>query len=195
MLPTDLLIFRTPSVPRTVGRLRVDGLRLRERLAVAAVEGADDLAADSSRWAAWSRPTGTRSALVDDDVGGLQDRVREQAVVDVVRLLLLLLLVGRRPLHPADGRYGREQPGELGVLGAVALDEERACVRIEPEGQEGRGHLARSRAEHVGIVEARQRVVVDDAVDRLELALQRDIVANRAQVVAEVRRRRTAGSR
>ena len=54
--------------------------------------------------------------LVDDDVGGLQDRVGQQAVVDVIGLVLLLLLVRRRALEPADRRDRREQPGELGVL-------------------------------------------------------------------------------
>ena len=42
---------------------------------------------------------------------------------------------------------------------------------------------------------ARQRVVVDDAVDRLVLVLEPDVVADRAQVVAEVDDARTAGSR
>ena len=100
--------------------------------------------------------------------------------------LELLLLVGRRPLQPADGRDRRQQPGELGVLRAMALDEQRAAVRVEPEGEQRGRHLARPRAQDRRIVGARQGVVVDDAVDRLELGLQRDVVADRAQVVAEV---------
>ena len=59
-------------------------------------------------------------------------------------------------------------------------------LRVEAEGQQRGGHLARLAAQRVGVVEARQGVVVDDAVDRLELVLERDVVADRAQVVAEV---------
>ena len=107
-------------------------------------------------------------------------------MVDVVGLLDLLLLVGRRPLDPADRRHRAEQPGELGVLGAMALDEERALLRVEPEREERRGHVAGPGSERVGVVEARQGVVVDDAVDRLVLALERDVVADRSQIVAEM---------
>src|SRR6476660_546090 len=46
--------------------------------------------------------------------------------------------------------------------------------------------ISRLAAQRVGVVEARQGMVVDDAVDGLELLLERDIVADRAQVVAEV---------
>src|SRR6185369_1042498 len=111
-------------------RLGEDGLRLDERFAVTAVERPHDLAAQLE---VGGLVLADRDAVgaVDDDVGGLQDRVGEQRVVDVVGLLLLLLLVGRRPLDPADRRDGREQPGQLRVLGAVALDEERALRRVE----------------------------------------------------------------
>ena len=87
VLPTDLLIFRTPSVPSTVGRLGVDRLRLGERLAVAALKRADDLARQLEVGGLVLADRHERR-LVDDDVGGLQDRVREQAVVDVVGLVL-----------------------------------------------------------------------------------------------------------
>ena len=169
MLPTDLLIFLTPSVPEHDRRLGEDGLRLRERLAVAAVEGADDLARQLQvrRLVLADRH---QRRLVDDDVGRLQDRVGQQAVVDVVGLVGLLLLVGRRPLEPADRRDRRQQPGELGVLGPVALDEQRAAFGIEAEGEQRRRHLAGPRPQQDRIVRARQRVVVDDAVDRLVLA-------------------------
>ena len=107
-------------------------------------------------------------------------------MIEVVGLLGFLLLVGRCPLEPADRGHGAQQPGKLCVLGAMALDEQRAAVRIQPEGEQRRGHLAGPAAQHVGIVKARQGVVVDDAVDRLELGLERDVVANRAEIVAEV---------
>ena len=167
------------------GRLGEDRLRLGERLAVAAVEGAHDLAGELEVGGLVLADRHERR-LVDDDVGGLQDRVRQQPVVDVVGLGLALLLVGRRALQPADRRHRGQQPGELGVLGAMALDEERAVLGIEAEGEQRRGHLAGARAQDVGIVGGGQGVVVDDAVDRLVLVLQAHVVADRAEVVAEV---------
>ena len=100
VLPSDLLIFLTPSVPRTVGRLGEHGLRLREGVAVAAVEGPDDLPRELQVRRLVLADRYPR-CLVDDDVRGLQDRVGEQGVVDVVGLLELLLLVGRRAFEPA----------------------------------------------------------------------------------------------
>ena len=72
------------------------------------------------------------------------------------------------------------------MLRPVALDEQGAAVRVEPEGEQGGGHFAGPCPEHVGVVRARQGVVVDDAVDRLVLGLQAHVVADRAEVVAEV---------
>jgi hypothetical protein len=107
-------------------------------------------------------------------------------MVHIVRLLRLLLLVGRCPLDPADRRDRAQEPHELDVLRAVTLDEERALLLVEAQREEGRGHLSRLAAQGVRVVEARQRVVVDDAVDRLELLLERHVVADGAEVVAEM---------
>jgi hypothetical protein len=68
----------------------------------------------------------------------------------------------------------------------VTLDEERAALRVETEREEGGGHVARSLAEEIRIVAAREGVVVDDAVDRIELVLEPDVVPDRAEVVAEM---------
>ena len=59
---------------------------------------------------------------------------------------------------------------------------------IEAQGDEGGRHLACPLAEHVRVVEARERVVVDDAVDRLVLVLEAHVVADRAEVVAQMGR-------
>jgi hypothetical protein len=163
----------------------MDGLRLGERFAVAAVEGTHDLA----RQLEVGRlvlADGHERRLIDHDVGRLQDGVGQQPVVDVVGLVLPLLLVGRRAFQPADRRHRREQPGELGDLGSMALDEQRAALRVEAKGQEAGCHLAGLAAEPIGVVKARQRVVVDDAVDRLVLPLELHVVPDRAEVVADV---------
>ncbi len=74
------------------------------------------------------------------------------------------------------------------MLGPVALDEERAALRVQAEREEGRGHLAGLAAQALRVVQAREGVVVDDAVDRLVLPLEPDVVPDRAKVVADVRR-------
>ena len=125
--------------------------------------------------------------LVDHDVGGLENRVREEPVVDVVGLLRLLFLVCRRSLEPAHRRHRAQEPGQLCVLRTVALDEERAPVGIQPEREQSRRHLAGLRPEQLRVMRARERVVVDDAVDRLVLGLERDVVSDRPEVVAEMK--------
>ena len=107
-------------------------------------------------------------------------------MVDVVGLVRLLLLVRRRALQPAHGRDGAQEPGQFRVLGPVTLDEQRAALRIEAQGQERCGHLERPLAQEHRIVRARERVVVDDAVDRLVFPLQDHVVADGPEIVAEV---------
>ena len=87
----DRVAERLAHLPDAVGaehdrRLGEDGLRLGEGLAVARVEGADDLARQLEVGGLVLADRDQRR-LVDDDVGGLQDRVGEQPVVDVVGLV------------------------------------------------------------------------------------------------------------
>ena len=70
---------------------------------------------------------------VDDDVGGLQQRVAEKADAGEVLLgqLLHLLLVGRHPLQPRNRRDHLQQQIQLRVLGHHRLHEEHALLGIE----------------------------------------------------------------
>ena len=171
MLPT-----RLAHLPDAVGaedgrRLGEDGLRLRERLAVAAVERADDLARQLEVGGLVPADRHERR-LVDDDVGRLQDGVGQQAVVDVVGLLLDLLLVGRRPLQPADRRDRRRAATPARCAPAGGSGRTACSAPDRGRGRAAPAAISRVRcAEDVGVVGARQRVVVDDAVDRLVLAL------------------------
>ncbi|MGA7311496.1 MAG: hypothetical protein WBX05_21375, partial [Pseudolabrys sp.] len=101
----DRVADRLAHLPYPVGAqhdrgLGEDRLRLGKRVAVARVERPDDLARqlEVGRLVLAHRH---QRRLVDDDVGGLQDRIGEQPVVDVVGLAPLLLLVRRRALEPA----------------------------------------------------------------------------------------------
>ena len=68
---------------------------------------------------------------VHQDVGALQQRVAEEAVGGQILLLelLLLVLVARHALEPAERGDHRQQQVQLGVLGHVRLDEQRRHAR------------------------------------------------------------------
>ena len=83
---------------------------------------------------------GDEVGLVEQDVGGLEERVAEEAVGGEVLLaeLLLLVLVGGDALEPAERGEHAEEGVQLGVLGDVGLDEDGASAR-------GRGRRRGSR--------------------------------------------------
>ena len=171
--------------PEHHGRIGEDGLRLREDLAVAAVEGAGDLARELQvrRLVLADRhPAG----LVDDDVRRLQHGVVEQphAVVDP---FLALLLVGRGALQPADGHDRVEEPHQLGVLGEVGLADQSAALRVQADRQQVKHHVVRQLPQLRPVVDGGEGVHVDDAVDRVVLVLQAHVVDLSAEVIAQVR--------
>ncbi len=81
--------------------------------------------------------------VVEQDVGRLEHRVGEQAHPDRVLAGALVLELGH-PAQLAHGGRALEQPGHLGVLGHVALDEEGAPLGVEAGGQQVEGGLRRS---------------------------------------------------
>ena len=74
---------------------------------------------------------------------------------------------------------------KFGVFFNPRLDEKRRELRIEPAGDQRRGHFPRLAAQRLGVLPDRDRVQVHDAIDRLVLVLQRHPVADGAEVVAE----------
>ena len=117
----------------------------------------------------------------------MQDRVGEQAGAHRLLSLALLLELGH-PAQLAERRRALEQPGELGVLGDVALHEDRAD-------RPGRARRRRATTPSRGCGRAARRVVssgegvqVDDAEERVRLVLVRHPLAEGAEVVADVRR-------
>ena len=85
------------------------------------------------------------------------------------------------------GVTARQQPAELGVLLHVALAKEDAAVGIEPGRDQQRGEVQDAAAQLDGVVGERDRVQVDDAVDRLVGAvLARHVLGDRPDVVAQV---------
>ena len=104
---------------------------------------------------------------VGEHVGGLQHRVEEERRRDELALALagLLLELGHAVEVAVGGDRG-EQPGELGVLADVGLAEEDAALGVEPGGEQDRGRVVEALAQLGRVVGDRDRVQVDDAVDR-----------------------------
>ena len=89
-------------------------------------------------------------------------------------------------LELAHGGGALEQPGHLGVLDDVALDEEGAPLGVEPGGQQVEGGVAGA-GPQVGRVDVEgQGVQVDDAVEGVVGVLVGHPIADGPQVVAEV---------
>ena len=129
--------------------------------------------------------------LVDQDVGGLQERIAEEAVGREVAVLeaLHLVLVGRHALEPAERRSHRQQREQLGVLGQAALDEERDLVRVEAGGEPVGDHVVDRALDHLALfVVRRQRMPVGGEEEALVPILQAHPVLERAVPVAEVHR-------
>ena len=127
-------------------------------------------------------------ALDHEDVGGLQDRVPQEAVRgDREVVVAHLVLEGRDPLGARNGDEHREIKEELGDLGDQRLEVDRAPLWIDPD-REIVGHeLADVLADlfevgHTG----REHVVIGDQEKAVVLVLELHPVLERSVVVAQV---------
>ena len=123
--------------------------------------------------------------LVEQDVARHQHRIGEEAGGDELLALALFLELGHTAELPEPGD-GREQPRRLGVRRHVALQEERAAVRVETDRVEERRQVERAVVQVARVVLDGDRVQVDDAEERVALLLGRDVLAHAADVVADV---------
>jgi hypothetical protein len=126
---------------------------------------------------------------VEKDVGTLQQRIAEKAISREIAILelLLLILVGRHALEPAERRDHRQQQVQLRVLRHTRLDEHGRDRRVqtgrEPVDDDGPGvfdNFARV------FVTRRERVHVGDEEIAVVLILQLDPVLQRAMEVPEM---------
>ena len=129
---------------RGEGRLRDD-----ERVAEGVVEPDRDVARQLDVLALVVAD-GDLVGVVEEDVGGHQHRIVEEA--DAHELLALgLLLELRHPPQLAERRGAVEDPRELGVGPNVALDEQQGAVGIEAGGHQPHRHAAgRGRSARAG---------------------------------------------
>jgi len=184
-LPSDLAHLLLAVEPEQLGQVGEQRIALGEHLAEAMVEAARDPARelDVLHLILADRH---ELGLVEHDVGGLQDRVLEQAGVDVLGLRLGLVLELCHALEVAEPGDVGQNPRKLGVLGDHRLKEQERPVRIDAERDEVDHHLGDALRHLLRVVVLREGVIVDDAEHAAVLVLQRHPVAHGAEVVAEM---------
>jgi len=178
-LPRRLLEVHHPRAHRRDGGLGDD-----ERVAVAMVE-ADGEVARQLEVLALVVTHGHAIGVVEQDVGRHQRGIGQQAGRHEVRAFGLVLELGHAT-ELAERCRALEDPGQLGVLVHVALDEERGHVGIDADGEQQLGQLERAGPEVGGILRDGERVQVDDAVEGVGSVLVGHPVAQRAEQVAEL---------
>jgi len=130
-------------------------------------------------------PHGNGIRLVEQDIRRHQDRIGEEARVDRIDSLALLLEL-RHAVQFADRSTAGQNPGQLGVLGHVRLDEEVGLLGIDAAGQKVQGSVLDASGHFPGFIGHRQGVVVHDRVEALSFALHPDPVEDGPGVVADM---------
>ena len=123
--------------------------------------------------------------LVEQDVRRHQHRVGEQAGGDVVGVLFgLVLELGHAGQLPKLG-VAAQHPGQLGVLGHVALDEDDAPDRVQAAGDILGQLLQGAPAQQGRVLADGDGVHVHDAVDAVVLILKGDPVLDGSHIRAQ----------
>src|SRR5271166_1139656 len=102
-------------------------------------------------------------------------------------MLPRLLLELCHTVEPAERGEAAEQPGELGVRRHHALIEDDAALGVDPGGDIGSRDLARRGAQLGRILRLGKSMQVDDAENAFVMVLQCHPIADRSQVIAEVK--------
>ncbi len=137
---------------------------------------------------------GHARTAIHKNVGGLQHGIVEQPRI-WVESFVDFLLVRHAPLKPRHWDQVVEDPGQFGDLGHIALDKQRSFIGVEAQGQVVQCHIHGVLAHLVGIVQRRERVVVDDEVVRFVLRVQVKMLTQGAVVVAQVQASRGLDAR
>ena len=163
-------------------------LRDDEGLAVGSVEPQGEIAGELDVLALVVAD-GDAVGVVEEDVGRHQGGIGEKAGAHG-GLAAGLLLELRHPSQLAVRGGALEEPRELGVLGDVALQEDRAQPGVEPDGEQAGGRLEGLDPQLLGWgrAHAAEGVEVDDAEHGLVGPLSFNPLAEGADVVAEVER-------
>jgi len=122
---------------------------------------------------------------INEDVGRLQDGVIEEAGIGA-QSLGNLVLVGHSFLQLGYGSQRVENPGQLIDLGDVTLQKEIGLLRVETEGEVVECYIERILAQRLSIVQRRQRMVIDDEEVGLECIMQRNVLTDGTEVIAQM---------
>ena len=121
--------------------------------------------------------------VVEQNVGSLQRRVCEQRRRHEIGLVRLRLELGHAAqLAVAGGAL--QQPRHLSVLVQMALDEQRARLRVKPHRQKHLREPHGRRPQLLGVVLVGERMQVHHAIHRLVAMLLGHPVLQRPQQVA-----------
>ncbi len=161
-----------------------DGFRHGEGGAVQAVEALGDVAGQL-QVLLLVRAHGDVVRLVQQDVRGHQAGIGEQAGVDVVRVFLgFILELGHAGELPKLG-VAVQNPGQLGVLRHLALDEKDALLQVDAHGQQHGVAIQHVFPQGGGLLPDGDGVQVRQAVNALVLILQAHEILQGPQVVAQ----------
>ncbi len=187
----DVVVERLGHLVHAIGahhaaERSVNGLRLDQHLPKVMIERAYQLAGELDVRGLVFAHRHVRG-FVKRNVGGHQHRVAEQTVIHIVRLLADFILERRQVCQLAERRDHRKRQVQLGHFWHVALDkDDGAARRVHPSRQPVQHHLGGPLAQVLGVAQRGERVPVHHAIDAFVIVLQRDIVLNRAEIVAQV---------
>ena len=127
---------------------------------------------------------------VEDDVGGLQQRIAEESVGAEVAAFEVfdLLFVGGDALEPTERGDHREQHVQLGVLEDARLNEQCGFFGVEADGEPVDRDLQRIFGDGAGVFVMRgERVPVGDEIKTVVFVLQLDPIGERAEIMAQMK--------
>jgi hypothetical protein len=102
---------------------------------------------------------------IDQNVGRHQHRIGVEADRGVLAVLAGLLLELRHAVEPAEAGDAVEHPGELGMLGDLALVEHDVLFGSMPQAMKAAVTSRMACGSSAGVLPHRDRVQVDDAID------------------------------